>query len=68
MQAEKTEFEEKLRVAINQCCKENDSNTPDFILAKFLESCLFAFNRATRERDGWYGMAPSPFGDDKCKL
>lgn len=42
--------------AINRVCAENTSNTPDFILADFLVSCLAAFDRATIERTRWYGQ------------
>jgi len=34
---------------------ENGSNTPDFILAKYLADCLEAFNSASRHRERWYG-------------
>lgn len=37
-------FEEELKELINKHSKENESNTPDFILAQFLNSCLEAFN------------------------
>ena len=40
--------------------KENESNTPDFILAQYLESCLTAFNTATQQRENWYGRDPRP--------
>ncbi len=53
-------FQEELRSLINKCCKENESNTPDFILAQYLESCLTAFNTATQQRDNWYGRDPRP--------
>lgn len=48
-------FEEELRAVINKYSKENDSNTPDFILARYLGCCLDAFNFATNEREMWYG-------------
>ena len=34
---------------------ENDSNTPDFILAEYLCECLERFNSGIRERERWYG-------------
>ena len=52
-----SEFAEKLRSAINQCSQENGSNTPDFILTAYLVACLDAFNKASREREAWYGKA-----------
>ena len=43
---------------------ENQSNTPDFILAAFLTRCLRAFDLATFRRDKWYGVQLIP-GDEK---
>lgn len=40
---------------LNKHSKENESNTPDFILAKYLIGCLMAFNAAMIDRDSWYG-------------
>lgn len=48
-------FENELRSLINQHSQENGSNTPDYILASYLQSCLDAFNLHTRERDRWFG-------------
>ena len=33
---------------------ENGSDTPDFILASFLHSCLESFNHAVRQREQFY--------------
>lgn len=41
--------------AINFNSAENQSNTPDFILAHYLTDCLLAFDKATNRRDGWHG-------------
>ena len=46
-----------LAAAINRHSAENGSNTPDFILAEYLHDCLMAFDRAMRERQGWYAHA-----------
>ena len=48
-------FEEALTGMINKYSQENASNTPDFILAKYLGACLSTFNYATRAREQWYG-------------
>jgi hypothetical protein len=48
-------FAIELERLINRYSKENGSNTPDFILAKYLCNCLDAFNLASRERERWYG-------------
>lgn len=37
--------------AINRASRENVSNTPDFVLAKYLSRCLAAFEDATNERE-----------------
>jgi hypothetical protein len=34
---------------------ENKSNTPDFILARYLVGCLEQFDLAVVQRDSWYG-------------
>jgi hypothetical protein len=56
--AVKVVFEEKLREIINQFSIEAESNTPDFILAQYMEGCLNAFNAAVKRRDGWYNFKP----------
>lgn len=49
-----TEFEEELSALLNKHSAENGSDTPDFILAKYLQSSLNAFNMATKQRTFWY--------------
>lgn len=58
-------FEDELRVLINHHSKENGSNTPDYILARYLSECLKAFDLAVVARDVWYGRAQ--FGDGVAK-
>jgi hypothetical protein len=48
-------FEDDLRSLINQHSKENESNTPDFILAKYMDACLDAFRFAVNARERWCG-------------
>jgi hypothetical protein len=48
-------FEEELRKLINQCSVENESDTPDFILAEYIRDCLNCFNTAIEKREKWYG-------------
>ena len=43
--------------AINCSSGENDSNTPDFILARYLMDCFDAFTLCSRERERWYGKS-----------
>ena len=50
----------KIESVISQCCVENESNTPDFILAEYLLKCLDSFNEATKCRDTWYGVHLEP--------
>jgi hypothetical protein len=49
------DFGEELETLINRYNKEVPSNTPDYILAKYIQSCLDAFNKAVVEREIWYG-------------
>ncbi len=48
-------FLSELEVLINRYSQENGSNTPDFILAMYLQSCLDNFNNAVNRREEWYG-------------
>jgi len=48
------DFEKELRGLINKHSRENESNTPDFILAQYMETCLNAFGEAVTARDKWY--------------
>ena len=48
-------LERDLASVLNRYSQENISNTPDFILAAYLLSCLTAFNAAIDTRAQWYG-------------
>lgn len=48
------ECQREIETVLNRYCKENDSNTPDFILATYLMDCLNAFNNAVSSREKWY--------------
>lgn len=50
-----TEFIKELETVINKYSMENESNTPDFILAPFLRECLRVFAGVTVKRDEWFG-------------
>lgn len=52
-----TDFRKKIAEAINCHSKENGSDTPDFILARYLDACLEAFDEAARSRDKWNSKA-----------
>ena len=47
-------FEKELGALINKHSMENESNTPDWLLAQYLISCLAAFTVATQQRETWY--------------
>uniref|UniRef100_A0A6M3KCB3 Uncharacterized protein n=2 Tax=viral metagenome TaxID=1070528 RepID=A0A6M3KCB3_9ZZZZ len=53
---EKVELEKGLSVLINRVSRENDSNTPDFLLAEFMMSCLDAFELTSNKREVWFGV------------
>lgn len=55
-------FHKELKNLINRFSIENKSNTPDFILATYIETCLKAYENATRHRDQWYGINHAPGG------
>ncbi len=52
----KTKLEKDLAGLINTESREEDSNTPDYILAKFMMDCLCAFELASNKREVWYGV------------
>ena len=53
-------FRKELEGLINKHSMENGSNTPDFLLAEFLNSCLAAFDLAVQQRDKWYSVRLAP--------
>ena len=56
------EFQKELEALINRYSKENESDTPDWILAQYLTNCLNAFTIGVQQRETWYGrkVAPMP--------
>ena len=48
-------LEGDIQDAINRHSAENDSDTPDFILAEYLIGCLAAWNAGVKARQRWYG-------------
>lgn len=56
-------LQRKIEKLLNEASAENESNTPDFILAAYLNNCLTAFNTAVNTRDRWYGISPHPGWD-----
>lgn len=55
-------FEQELIKLINRFSQENQSNTPDFILAEFLNGCLENYNRSINQREAWYGRKKERIG------
>ncbi len=53
-------FRKELQALINRHSLENQSNTPDFILAEYPDNCLGAFDQAVQQREQWYGHATEP--------
>ena len=49
-------FKHELEILLNSHSKENDSNTPDFILMNYIVRCLDAFNEAVVDRDKWFNF------------
>ena len=49
-------FVESLERVINRHSMENGSDTPDFILANYLQQCLAAWDSAVQQRSQWYGV------------
>jgi hypothetical protein len=60
-----SDFRKELASLLNRHSKENGCDTPDFILAKYLQGALHAFDVAVTEREKWYGR---PCGDGKAIL
>ena len=53
-------LQREIATALNRACAENESNTPDWLLAQFMLSCLAAFNTAVQQRETWYGRDARP--------
>lgn len=50
-----SKLRKEIEQAINSNSLENESNTPDFILAEYLSDCLRMFDKAVNRREEWYG-------------
>lgn len=62
-------FEQELRKLINSHSIENESNTPDHILAQYMLSCLAAYTNAINNRDDWYAIdVMKTYGENREKL
>lgn len=55
---DRSELAEKLSILLNSVSAENQSNTPDYILAEYMLGCLESYNKAVQARDVWFGFHP----------
>jgi hypothetical protein len=53
LERNKPNFEKELQHLLNRFSKESESNTPDFILAEYLNNCLIAYNKALQKRENY---------------
>ncbi len=60
-------LERQLEQLLNRFSAENESNTPDFILAQFMLSCLAAWNVGVAERDRWFGVRLEPGNSEQLQ-
>ncbi len=59
------EFEKELTMLINKYSIENGSDTPDFILARYLIKCLHAYEVTVGNRDEWFDEKYQLIGEDE---
>lgn len=50
-----SEFHAAVKQLINEQSRENGSNTPDFLLASYLEGALNLFEGTIVARESWHG-------------
>jgi hypothetical protein len=55
---EKKKMVDELRNLVNRLSVENESDTPDFVLAEYILGCLTAYKKAVRARDHWFDFKP----------
>lgn len=55
-------FQKELEQLLNRYSVENQSGTPDFILAQYLKNCLYNFAIAVNARENWHGRKQDRFG------
>lgn len=51
-------LEHEIARTLNAFCKDEESDTPDWILAQYLLKCLEAWRYATVQRDAWFDFRP----------
>jgi hypothetical protein len=50
-----SDLRDEIAAVINSHSAENGSDTPDWLLARYLMRCIEAFDEAVRAREKWYG-------------
>lgn len=60
------QFQEELETLINKYSMEQYSDTPDWILAQYIQNSLDTFNKAVVARDRWYSR--SSFRDEELTV
>ena len=55
-----TPFQKNVQNVINSLSLENVSNTPDHILAKFIDNVFWAANNLIKDREDWYEYHNEP--------
>ena len=58
------EFRTELENLINRYSVENDSDTPDFLLAEYLVQQLKTWDQYVTRREHWYGRKPRAMADN----
>lgn len=53
--AEENKLEKELTILLNSNSQDNESDTPDFLLAQYLMRCLENWNKTIARREDWYG-------------
>ena len=48
------EFKKELELLINKYSIENESDTPDWIIAEYMMNSLQIFNNTINQREKWY--------------
>lgn len=48
-------LEEELTALLNRRSQESASDTPDFILSRYLLDCLETWNKTIKTRENWHG-------------
>ncbi len=58
-------FKKELEMLLNKYSKENGSDTPDFILAEYLDNCLKNFDNIVNQKNKWDSRLSNEFSKTK---